>query len=75
MGNRKEVHTVPKGNHWENISDGETRSRHNTKDNALDKGRSIAKKDGAEHVIHGKDGKIQRSNSYGDDPNPPRDKK
>ena len=29
----------------------------------------------AESVIHGKDGKIQNSNSYGNDPCPPKDKK
>jgi hypothetical protein len=34
----------------------------------------LCKKERAELVIHGKDGKIQDSDSYGKDPFPPRDK-
>ncbi|MBO7345732.1 MAG: DUF2188 domain-containing protein, partial [Clostridia bacterium] len=35
----------------------------------------ISKNQHSEMVIHGKDGKIQYSNSYGNDPCPPKDKK
>jgi uncharacterized protein YdaT len=45
-----------------------------TKSEAVDRARKLCKKEGAELVIHGKDGKIQESNSYGNDPYPPRDK-
>jgi hypothetical protein len=33
----------------------------------------IVKNQKSEVVIHGKDGKIQDKDSYGDDPNPPND--
>lgn len=49
-------------------------STHNIKSNAMDKGASIARKAHVEHVIHGKDGKIQDKDSYGKDPFPPKDK-
>jgi hypothetical protein len=45
------------------------------KDTATDAGRKQAKKDQTEHRIHNMDGKIANSNSYGNDPNPPKDKK
>lgn len=38
-------------------------------------GRDIAKKQGTELVIHGRDGKIQDKDSFGHDPCPPKDKK
>jgi len=45
-----------------------------TKKEAVDIGREISKNQGTELVIHGKDGKIQNSDSHGKDPNPPKDK-
>lgn len=42
---------------------------------AMDEGRAQAKREKAELVIHGRDGKIQDSDSFGKDPNPPKDKK
>ena len=35
----------------------------------------VAKHNQSEVVIHGRDGKIRDSDSYGNDPNPPRDKR
>jgi len=46
-----------------------------TKAEAFDRTRDICINQKAECVIHGKDGKIQNSNSYGNDPCPPKDKK
>jgi hypothetical protein len=43
-----------------------------TKQDAENIGREISRNQGTEFVIHGKDGKIQRSNSHGHDPFPPR---
>lgn len=37
-------------------------------------GREAAKHDKSELIIHGKKGVIQERNSYGNDPNPPKDK-
>lgn len=43
-----------------------------TKQEAIDIARGIAKNQGTELVIHGKDGKIQSKDSHGNDPFPPR---
>lgn len=48
---------------------------HNTQQDAIEHGRSIAKNQKAELYIHGNDGKIREKNSYGNDPNPPKDNK
>jgi hypothetical protein len=73
---RKEVHTVPcsKGG-WDNKKNGKVVSHHKTKEVAAVKGRLVAKREEAEHIIHNKDGRISQSNSYGNDPNPPKDMK
>lgn len=73
---KKGVHTVPSpsGKGWVNKQEGEVVSRHRTKENAVDRGRTIARKDKTEHTIHRKDGTISEKNSYGNDPFPPRDK-
>ncbi|NUP12917.1 MAG: DUF2188 domain-containing protein [Polyangiaceae bacterium] len=70
------VHTTPNpgGKGWVNQVNGETVSRHIKKDNAVERGREIAIDKKAEHTIHKKDGTIGEKNSYGNDPNPPKDK-
>jgi hypothetical protein len=40
---------------------------------ALTVARSIARNQGADVVVHGRDGKIRGRDSYGHDPFPPRD--
>lgn len=73
---RKEVHTVPASDGgWDNVSHGRLLSHHKTKEAAQVKGRGLAIKEEAEHIIHNKDGQISQSNSYGNDPNPPKDQK
>jgi hypothetical protein len=42
-----------------------------TKDSAERAGRDTAKREGVEHLIHNKDGRIGERNSYGNDPFPP----
>lgn len=72
---KRDVHTVH--NHsggWVNKVAGEIVSKHGTQENALERARTIAKQNKAEHVIHGRDGKIRDKKSYGNDPTPPRDK-
>lgn len=74
MPKKATVHTMPDSNGgWKNSVNGKTSSTHDTKAEALKAGRNKAEKLETEHVIHGKDGKIQNSNSYGNDPNPPKD--
>jgi len=46
-----------------------------TKKEAMEKSREIAKNQGLELIPHKQDGKISNPNSYGKDPNPPKDKK
>ncbi|WP_203334653.1 DUF2188 domain-containing protein [Planococcus beigongshangi] len=72
----KPVHTVknPTGG-WDNKQGGEVISHHHKKVTAVDRGRQTAKKDSTEHRIHNMDGKIAQANSYGNDPNPPKDKR
>lgn len=74
---KKNIHTVPAGNKWAVKKERVEKpvSMHNLKERAMEKAVSIAKKDRVEHVIHGKDGRIQDKDSYGKDPNPPRDKR
>jgi Uncharacterized protein conserved in bacteria (DUF2188) len=76
MGSRN-IHTVPSGNKWAVKKEGTEKplSTHNTKAAVLEKGVAAAKKAQVEHVIHGKDGRIQDKDSYGNDPCPPKDKK
>ncbi|MGH1457228.1 MAG: DUF2188 domain-containing protein [Alphaproteobacteria bacterium] len=45
------------------------------KSDAVDRGREISRNQNTEFRIHNKDGKIARSDSHGNDPCPPKDKK
>lgn len=47
----------------------------NTKIEAVSAARLLSTRSGSEMVVHGVNGKIQYSNSYGNDPCPPKDKK
>ena len=73
---KKTVHTAPNpnGKGWVNRYGGEVVSCHRTRENAVQRGRDIAREYRTEHNIHNTDGKIGRKNSYGNDPNPPKDK-
>ena len=77
MARKKDVHVVPRENGWAVQREGSSRasSIHSTQAEALRQGRDMAKHDRVELVTHGKDGRIRDSDSYGNDPNPPRDKK
>ncbi|MFF8817030.1 DUF2188 domain-containing protein [Leucobacter sp. NPDC015123] len=71
---KKSVHTVQRGDGWGNLSAGKSRvpKLYSTKAEAQAAGRETAIRQGAEHVIHNRDGRIGASNSYGSDPFPPR---
>lgn len=75
---KKSVHVVPNSSGgWSVKKSGAQRAsvRTDKKVDAVKMGRVISQRSGSELVIHGKDGKIQRSDSHGNDPCPPRDKK
>lgn len=65
----------PKGGWNVKRGGGEHASIHtDTKKEAVDKGRKISQNQKTELVQHGKDGKIQRSDSHGNDSCPTKDK-
>lgn len=75
MAKKPPVHTVPHGDDgWANRREGSDRvdSIFDTKKDAQSAGRDTAKNERTEHIVHGKDGKIQSRNSYGNDPFPPK---
>ncbi len=67
---RRTFHTVPTDDGWANRREGAQRasSTHATKAEAQAAGRTAAKRDGVEHLIHKRDGTIGNRNSYGNDP-------
>ena len=77
MGNRKEYHVVPDNDGWKVVKNNSTKASlcANLKVEAVKAAKQFSQKSGSELVVHGKDGKIQYSNSYGNDPCPPKDKK
>ncbi|MHC1593975.1 MAG: DUF2188 domain-containing protein [Methanotrichaceae archaeon] len=77
MTKRKEHHVVPNDDGWAVKKSGAKRdTKHfDLKSDAVDFARDVSQNQGSELIIHGKDGKIQKSDSHGRDPNPPKDKK
>jgi uncharacterized protein YdaT len=73
----KDQHVVPHDGEWAVRGEGNDRltSIHDTQEAAINRAREIARNEQAEVVIHGRDGKIRDSDSYGHDPFPPRDRK
>lgn len=78
MTKKKDVHVVPHRNgRWATRTEGAGRvgSTHSTQGAAIERAREQAIRQRTEVVIHRRDGRIRDSDSYGSDPNPPRDKK
>ena len=73
----KQIHIVPNGNMWSVREAGRTQpiSNHRTQSNAIGAGRPLAIRTEAELVIHRPNGQIRDKDSYGLDPNPPKDRK
>lgn len=70
----KGQHVVPSTSGWAVRKAGSTRasSVHKTQEQAIAAGTAIARNQGTELYIHGKDGRIRERNSYGRDPHPPK---
>lgn len=71
-------HVQPNGNGGWKVQKGGAEKASKNFDNKKDAevyGREVSKNQGSELVIHGKDGKIQRKDSHGNDPFPPKDQK
>ena len=78
MSKKKDIHVVPhKEKGWATKKEGSTRagSLHGTQNEAINRAREQAKRERTEVVIHRPDGRIRDSDSYGNDPVPPKDRK
>jgi hypothetical protein len=68
-------HVVPHDGEWAVRGEGNSRvtSTHDTQREAIDAGREIARNQGGELFIHGRDGRIRERDTVGkDDPYPPK---
>lgn len=76
MTKKRDIHVVPHSDGWAVKKEGGDRasSVHPTKRDALEQARDQGRREQVEVVIHRKDGRIQDSDSYGNDPSPPKDK-
>lgn len=69
----KDIHVAHSGGGWEVKEEGTDRvDRYPTREKAVEAGRKLAQRNRSQHVIHGRDGRIHQSDSYGSDPFPPR---
>jgi len=75
-GKNQHVVPTPNGN-WGVRGEGNSKitKETSTQSQAIEIAREIARNQGSEVVIHGRDGTIRDKDSYGKDPCPPRDKK
>lgn len=74
---KKDYHVVPQGEQWAVKREGAQRasSLHKTQAGAIEAGKDLASTQKTELVIHRPNGQIRDSDSFGRDPNPPKDKK
>jgi hypothetical protein len=73
----KNQHVVQRDGGWAVRGENNARdtSHHTTQGEAIDAGRDIARNQGSELFIHGRDGRIRDRDSFGHDPCPPKDTK
>ena len=71
---KRNQHIVPHDDGWAVRGAGSQRasSVHRTQQEAIDSGRAIARNQGTELFIHGRDGRIRDRDSHGNDPFPPK---
>ncbi len=74
---KKDIHVVPHKDGWATRKEGAGRVGvvTSTQKAAIDRAKEQAVRANVEVVIHRKDGRVRDSDSYGNDPNPPRDEK
>ncbi len=77
MSTSKNQHVVPNNGNWAVKGEGNSKatSIHQTKASAIIAAKEIAKNQKSELVIHGRNGRIQDKDSFGNDPFPPKDNK
>ena len=71
---KRDQHVVPHPDGWAVKPAGGAKpsSVYDTQREAIDRARDIARKQGTELFIHGRDGRIRARDSHGNDPFPPR---
>lgn len=71
---RKGQHVVPSSGKWSVLKAGAGRatSVHSTQAEAVKVATKIARNQGTELYVHGRDGRIRERNSFGKDPHPPK---
>ncbi len=74
---KKDIHVIKHNEGWATKKEGAGRVGvvTDTQKQAIERARDQAKRERVEVVIHGRNNKIRDSDSYGRDPNPPKDKK
>lgn len=77
MSKSRNQHVVPHDGGWGVRPAGSDRlsRQFDLKADAVNWARTVARQQQSELFIHGKDGRIQDRDSYGNDPCPPRDRK
>jgi hypothetical protein len=72
---KKSNHVVPSSSGWAVRKSGAGRASRtfDTKEKAVAYGRELSRSEKTELYIHKTNGMIQNRNSYGNDPNPPKD--
>lgn len=77
MAKKRDIHVVPHKAGWATKKEGAKRAglTTDTQKQAIERARDQAKREKVDVVIHGRDNKIRDSDSYGSDPNPPKDKR
>lgn len=70
----KGQHVVPRDGKWSVRKAGSDRATRtfDTQKEAISEARKIARNQGSELYIHGRDGRIRSRDSYGNDPYPPK---
>lgn len=70
----KAQHVVPHGDKWSVRRSGASRASgvYQTQREAVSVARDLARNQGTELYIHGRDGRIRERDSYGKDPMPPK---
>ncbi|TXG76970.1 DUF2188 domain-containing protein [Candidatus Dojkabacteria bacterium] len=71
---KRNQHVVPRDERWAVQGAGADRATAvvDTQREAVERAREIARKQGTEVLIHGRDGRIRERDSYGNDPYPPK---
>lgn len=69
-----DVHVVPGDSGWDVKVEGGPGGKHYATENeAVKAGRTLARGNRSQHIVHGRDGRVRQRDTYGRDPFPPRD--